>query len=156
MELALLADHTEAIDTLAAWYAREWEPYYGRQGPGDARADLISRCNRDQLPIGMVVFDRSRICGTAALDRDAITGLTPSVVGLLVAKNRRRKGVARMLIDGAGRITQNLNYDELFMSTAILGEMLLREGWSEQGEVDFLNGERGRVYVRSLARTRNA
>jgi GNAT superfamily N-acetyltransferase len=156
MEIALLADHTEVIDTLAAWYAREWEPYYGRQGPGDARADLISRCNRDQLPIGMVVFDGSHICGTAALDRDATTGLTPSVVGLLVAKQYRRKGIARMLIDGAGRLTQALDYDELFMSTSILGEMLLREGWSDRGEVDFLNGERGRVYVRALTGRRRA
>jgi GNAT superfamily N-acetyltransferase len=77
-------------------------------------------------------------------------------VGLLVAKQYRRKGIARMLIDGAGRLTQALDYDELFMSTSILGEMLLREGWSDRGEVDFLNGERGRVYVRALTGRRRA
>lgn len=53
-------------------------------------------------------------------------------------------------------LTQDLEYDELFMGTSIMGEMLLREGWSEQGEVDFLNGERGRVYVRSLTKRRKA
>lgn len=53
-------------------------------------------------------------------------------------------------------LTRALEYDELFMSTSIPGEMLLREDWGEQGEVDFLNGERGRVYVRALTGRRKA
>lgn len=91
MRVALLADHIGAIDMLAAWYEQEWGPYYGDHGPGDAAADLASRCNRDRLPAGLVAMDDDKIVGTAALGRDAASGLVPAVVGLLVVPEYRRK-----------------------------------------------------------------
>lgn len=154
MEIELLADHIGLVDTLVDWYRQEWEPYYGPRGPGNARADLVSRCKRDELPIGLVAIEGNSVCGTAALDRDATTGLTPSIVGLLVARDHRGKGIADALVDAAGRLALGLRYDELFMSTAVLGEMLVRKGWNERGEVEFLNNERGRVYVCSLTARR--
>jgi len=89
MNIGLLADHTEAIATLAEWYLSEWEPYYGVHGPGDAWADLTSRCNREKIPIGLVAIEGDRVYGTIALDLDVTTNLTPSVVGLLVLKQAR-------------------------------------------------------------------
>jgi GNAT superfamily N-acetyltransferase len=154
MRVALLADHTGAIDTLAAWYEHEWGPYYGAQGPGDAAADLASRCNRDRLPVGLVAMDDDRLVGTAALGRDAASGLMPAVVGLLVLPEFRRQGVAGALLDAAGQLANELGCDELFISTSILGEFLQREGWREKDDVDFMNGERGKVYVRSLSEVR--
>jgi GNAT superfamily N-acetyltransferase len=151
MKVALLADHTEAIDTLAAWYEQEWEPYYGARGPGDAAADLASRCNRDRLPAGLLAMDADTIKGTAALDRDVASGLAPAVVGLLVAQAHRRQGVAAALLDAAGQLASELGYDELFISTSIPGGWLRRNGWRERGDVRFMNGERGKVYVRSLS-----
>jgi GNAT superfamily N-acetyltransferase len=156
MEIGFLADHRGAIETLGEWYTQEWGPYYGEGGPGDARADLVSRCNRDRLPIGLVAIEGDRVCGTAALDRDATTGLTPSIVGLLVARDHRGKGIAGALIDATGCLARDLGCDELFVSTSILGEMLLRRGWTERGETEFLNKERGRVYVRSLTARRQS
>ena len=151
MKVALLADHTEAIDTLAGWYEQEGAPYYGAQGPGDATADLASRCNRDRLPVGLLAMDDDKIVGTAALDRDAASGLVPAVVGLLVVREHRRKGVAGALLDAAGKLAKDFGYDELFMSTSILGEFLQREGWREKRDVEFMNKERGKVYVHSLS-----
>jgi GNAT superfamily N-acetyltransferase len=149
-DIVLLADHAGCIDDLAARYETEWAPYYGDSGPGDARADLASRCNRDRLPIGLVAIEGERVLGAAALDRDVSTGLTPSVVGLLAAPEARGKGVARALIESAEGRARQLGYDELFISTSILHGMLLREGWLEKGDVEFLNGERGKVFVRNL------
>ena len=154
MEIALLADHVGVIDTLVDWYAQEWDRYYGSHGPGDARADLVSRCKRGELPVGLVALEGNSLCGTAALDRDATTGLTPSVVGLLVAKGHRKKGVASALLDATAGVARDFGYDELYMSTSILGEMLVRKGWSERGKVEFLNNERGGVYVCSLTARR--
>ena len=151
MEIALLADHAMAIDDLAAWYTQEWAPYYGAQGPGDARMDLASRCNRDRLPLGLVAIEDEQVVGTAGLDRDATTGLTPSVVGLLVAREFRREGVASRLLDAAERAARDLGYDELFMSTSILGDVLVRKGWIDKGEVRFLDDERGKLYCRPLS-----
>jgi GNAT superfamily N-acetyltransferase len=149
-DIVLLADHAGFIDDLAARYETEWAPYYGDSGPGNARADLASRCNRDRLPIGLVAVEGECVLGTAALDRDVSTGLAPSVVGLLVAPEARGKGVARALIESAEGRARELGYDELFISTSILHGMLVRQGWQEKGDVEFLNGERGTVFIRNL------
>lgn len=156
MHIALLADHAGRIDELAARYRAEWAPYYGDSGPGDARSDLASRCNRDRLPIGLVAIDGDRVAGTIALDRDAATGLTPSVVGLLVAPEARRQGIARSLIESAERLAHDLGYDQLFISTSILQDLLRRRGWQEKGDVEFLNNERGKVFVCNLATSESA
>ena len=151
MRVALLADHAGAIDMLAAWYEHEWAPYYGANGPGDAAADLASRCNRDRLPAGLVVMVDDKIVGTAALGRDVASGLSPAVVGLLVVPEYRRQGFAGALLDAAGQLANELGYDALFMSTSILGGFLQREGWQEKGDVEFMNNERGKVYMQSLS-----
>jgi GNAT superfamily N-acetyltransferase len=153
--VALLADHAGFIDCLVRWYEQEWQPYYGERGPGDARADLQSRCNRGRLPIGFVAIQDDRILGTAALDHDATTGRTPSVVGLLVGPDHRRRGVANEMIGFAERLARDLGYDELFMSTGILGELVRRRGWQELGDVQFLHDERGKVYMCPLTLSRS-
>jgi GNAT superfamily N-acetyltransferase len=155
LSIELLADHAAVIDDLVQWYEGEWEPYYGQQGPGDARADLESRCNRGRLPVGFVAVDNDRILGTAALDNDAATGKTPSVVGLLVAPDHRRRGIASALLEFAEHLGRDLGYDELFMSTTILGELVQRRGWQEQGAVEFFNDERGKLYVCPLPMSRS-
>lgn len=150
MKIALLADHVRYIDELAERYRAEWAPYYGDSGPGDARRDLVSRCNRDRLPIGLVAIDSDRVVGTAALDRDAATGLTPSVVGLLVVPEARRHGIAAALIESAEGLARELGYDQLFISTSNLQDLLRRRSWQEKGDVEFLNKEKGKVFVRNL------
>ena len=148
--IELLVDHPGVIDRLVRWCEREWEPYYGEQGPGDARADLESRCNRTRLPIGFVAVDDDQLLGTAALDNDAATGKTPSVVGLLVAPDHRRRGIASALLGYAEDLARSLGHDELFMNTTLLSELLRREGWQERGTAEFLNAQRGKAYVRNL------
>lgn len=135
---------------LADWYRLEWERYYGEHGPGDAEADLESRCNRDVLPVGLVAMEGDRVFGTAALDLDAATNLSPSVVGLLVNRDQRRRGVATTLLQSAERLAGELGYDRVYVSTTILGELLTRLGWQRSGEVEFINDERGSIYVREL------
>lgn len=150
LTIELLADHEAFIDELATWYEAEWAPYYGNSGPGDARADLLARCNRDRLPIGLVAIEDDRILGTAALDRDVTSGLTPAVIGLLVTPDARGQGVAAALIETAERLARELGYDEIFISTSALHSLLRRQGWQEKGEVEFLNDEKGKVFARDL------
>ena len=90
------------------------------------------------------------VCGTAALDLDPATNLTPSVVGLLVRRNRRRRGIATALLECAEGHARRLGFDHLYTSTAVLGHLLLRIGWQPFGEVEFLNNEKGSIYARKL------
>ncbi len=150
MVIELMSDHLEVITTLTEWYQSEWKPYYGKGGPGNARADLESRCNRDELPIGLLAMEDNQVLGTAALDRDVTTSLTPSVVGLLVEPTYRHRGIATALLNSAEDLTRRLGYQRLYISTTVLGEKLIQLGWEATGEVRFLNAERGSVYVRDL------
>ena len=68
MDIELLAEHAESIPMLADWYVSEWEPYYGVNGHGDARADLESRRNRDEIPIGFVVTEGGSACAMNTSD----------------------------------------------------------------------------------------
>ncbi len=150
MDIELLAEHSESIPKLVDWYMSEWEPYYGADGPGDARADLRSRCNRDEIPIGLVAVEDGEILGTAAVDIDAATGLIPSVVGLLVKPSQRRRGIATALLKRAESLARTLGYSRLFVSTAILGDLLVRMDWHSQREVKFASDELGAIYAKDL------
>ncbi|MEO1245133.1 MAG: GNAT family N-acetyltransferase [Pseudomonadota bacterium] len=150
MNIELLADHTESITTLADWYVREWGPYYGVEGPGDARADLESCCNTNTIPICMVAIDGSQLLGVVALDVDVATMLTPSVVGLLVAGEFRGQGVASRLLESAVSLAEELGYPRVYISTSVLDKHLLHSGWRLFGEVRFLNDQQGSTYVRDL------
>ncbi len=150
MVIELISDHVELIPSLADWYQSEWEPYYGTAGPGDARADLDSRCNQDMIPIGLVAIEGNKVFGTVALDLDVTTNLTPSVVGLLVGTDYRRQGIATALLGAAERLARQLEYRQLFISTSVLGDLLTRLGWKAMGDVQFLNAEQGVIYVLDL------
>jgi len=150
VNIEFLAEHPESIPLLVGLYETEWAPYYGADGPGDALADLTARCNRDEIPAGIVAVEKGEILGTAALDTDAATGLTPSVVGLLVRPSHRRRGVATALLQGAEALARRLGLARIFISTTTLGELLLRTGWRYRGDARFHDGERGVIYVKDL------
>lgn len=150
MNIELLADYPESIPMLADWYISEWEPYYGVNGPGDARADLESRRNRNEIPIGFVAIEDRAICGTAALDLDEATGLTPSVVGLLVARSQRGQGIATGLLESAESLARRLGYNHLYVSTTVLGDLLSRVGWYAHGKVEYINEQQGSIFARDL------
>ena len=150
MLIGKLSDHREVIPTLVEWFLSEWEPYYGADGPGDARADLESRCNRDAIPVGLVAIESDEVLGTVALDLDVSTNLTPSVVGLVVGQPFRRRGVATALLRAVEDLARRLGYRRIYVSTGALGALLTRLGWEVRGDVRFLNDEHGSVYVRNL------
>lgn len=151
MKVALLTDHPEVLPTLADWYQQEWKPYYGVEGPGDAHADLRSRCNTDEIPIGLVALMDNQIQGVVALDLDVATGLAPSVVGLLVAAEFRGRGVATRLLESITGLAKKLGYDSVYISTNVLGDYLLRTGWRLFGETRFLDDDAGSIYVLELS-----
>ncbi len=150
MNIALLTDHTDVIPTLVDWYLLEWEPFYGPAGPGDARADLESRCNREGIPAGLVAMEADQVVGVVALDLDTATNLTPSVVGLLVRHDQRGRGIATSLLQAAESLAKRLGFSRLYVSTTALGELLQRTGWHRYGVAEFLNDECGSIYARDL------
>lgn len=150
MRIDLLADHKNLLPTLQTWFEREWQAYYGSGGPGDAVADLRSRCNRGEFPSALVAIKGTTPLGVVALDIDVSTQLSPSIVGLLVDEKQRGRGIARQLIASAERLARSLGYQELYFSTTVLGSYLSRNGWESIGEVTFANEQEGLIFKKIL------
>ena len=85
--------------------------------------------------------------GTVALAQDLSTRLTPSVVGLFVVPAFRRQGIGAALINETARFAKRLNYNRLYLSTMVLDEFLLRNGWRKIDSVQFLDDQSGSVYM---------
>lgn len=151
VKIEYLCDHPEAISILSNWYDSEWAPYYGISGPGDATADLMSRCNRTTLPIGLVALDGERVLGTAAAGLDVSTGLAPSIIGLLVGQEHRGQGIAASLIAACEQAAASLGHRRIYISTGVLGKFLAHAGWQAMGgEIEFLDHSRGSVFAKDL------
>ena len=150
MKIEHLYDHPDAVSELARWYVSQWGPYYGDNGPGNARADLEARLSLEELPVGLVALEGGRVLATAALGLDVATNLAPSIIGLLVGQEHRGKGIGTALVEACLDVAGNLGLRRVYISTSVLGDMLERTGWHKMGEAGFLNDERGSVYVRNL------
>ena len=120
IQIALLADHPEALPILEEWFEREWEPYYGPDGPGDAAKDLLEACNRDGLPVALVAILGNEIIGTAALKAESVSThkhLTPWLAALLVKTEFRRRGIAGHLIGAVEEQAKQLGFRKIYVGT---------------------------------------
>ncbi len=133
LRLDLLADVPEAIPILEGWFVEEWAPYYGPEGPGDARSDLEACCRRDRLPVGVVARNAiGEVVGTAALKERSIDShvhLGPWLAALIVAAPHRRQGVGGTLVAAVEREARRLGFDALYTAASCLGDLLQRRGW---------------------------
>ncbi len=150
-----LADVTYTIPYLSELFVREWEPYYGRNGPGDATADLSSCCNRNALPVALVAMsDNGDVLGTAALKSDSVGAETapgPWLAALVVATRYRNLGIASSLVKGIENEARRLRYRSIYVSTDAAENIVKRLGWTRIDEQ--ANSLRGPVaiYHRQLA-----
>jgi GNAT superfamily N-acetyltransferase len=120
LHVELLADNPEALPILKEWFEREWAPYYGPEGPGDAHKDLHDSCNRDELPIALVAISDGEVCGTAALKVESVSThkhLTPWLAALLVLPEFRRIGFAERLIAAVEDKAKQLGFRYVYVGT---------------------------------------
>ena len=121
ISVQLLADHPEAMDDLERWFIREWEPFYGADGPGDARKDLSECCQRNEIPLAVIAFCERVLCGTAALRPTSVTThrhLTPWLAALLVSSEHRGRGVGGRLVQEIETRARDLGFKELYVGTS--------------------------------------
>jgi len=130
-EVLLLADRSDLVGNLAAAYEREWPGWYGRPG-NSAAADLVARLRRDGLPLGLVVVEAGRAVGACALKTDGgplEAGDLPWLGALWVDPARRRRGIARKLIERALVEAARLGFATLHASTREAMPLFHALGW---------------------------
>src|SRR2546423_11195906 len=93
MTIEYLADHPEAVSTLAEWQHAEW----GHTRPGDTVEKRASRLrdysNRDRIPLTVVALAAGSILGAASLiehDMETRMELTPCLAAGFVCGPYRR------------------------------------------------------------------
>lgn len=145
--LADLQDAQEALLVLERWFVREWSPWYGPGGQGDAKTDLAAACRSgDELPICLVALDDAdQVLGTASLKADGVgseLGFGPWLSALLVSQELRGQGIGSAIIEGIERRAASLGMPAVYCSTdsAIVGGLLKRRGWGRRGEAESLRG----------------
>lgn len=138
LRIELLADHSEAISTLATWFEAEWPSYYGPEGPGDARRDLLSFARREALPIALVAFYKDELCGSMTLKAaslDTHPHLGPWAAAGLIAPAYRRRGVGTALVEALEVLARRLGYSAIYSGTATARGLLERRKWERLEEL---------------------
>lgn len=149
IHISHLIDTPGASTILAGWFADQWGPNYGFEGPGNVNADLTACSERDHLPICLVARDDTRtLLGAAALRSYVDETEKAWLVGLLIGAEHRGKGVAPVLIDEILSNALRLGFDEIFTTTIAGAGLLEAAGWTLVGEKQTLRGQAS-VYRRN-------
>lgn len=154
-EIIYLADARDLIVPLAPLLIEEWEPYYGRQGPGDAEGDLNDCCNIDTIPLALVAIDEDReVLGTAALKARSIEThrhLTPWLTAMFVPERHRGHGIRVALVDAIEKDAVRLGYKRLYVNARGISGTMLENGWALLEDAEAEHGPI-EVYVKDLVR----
>lgn len=147
-----LKDNLSAIPILTQWFIEEWAPWYGPEGPGDAKQDLEECCRQEGLPICLIAFNESKtVLGTVALKSKSIGSKRsdgPWMSALLVSKSHRGKGVGTALIEAIEKEARRLDFTSVYCSTNTAEGTLQHRGWKTNGKAETL---RGSVYRLKLS-----
>ena len=130
--IGFLADHPEALSILESLFKTEWASYYGTNGPGDARKDLLAYSNRSLLPVGLVAFFGTEPCGVIALKSESIithSHLGPWIGAGIVKPQLRRQGIGAKLLSAIENVARDLEFEAIYSGTSTANTLLLREGW---------------------------
>jgi RimJ/RimL family protein N-acetyltransferase len=138
IETALLADHPQAIPTLAGWFLAQWPEYFAGRTPADLAQDFRLEANRAGLPIRLVAFSDGELAGTITLRERAIWTLPefqPGLGGLLVAEQFRSRGVGTELVRVGMKVAGEQGYERAYATTVSARGILERLGWKFVQEV---------------------
>lgn len=132
IKVAFLADHAEAVPTLAQWFRAQWPDYYAAQTPEAIVQGFYSQANRNGLPVRLVAFMNEAPAGTVVLRQRAVETLpdySPGLGGLFVAEPYRRRGVGTELVRAGMTVAREQGYESIYAGTVAARGLLERLGW---------------------------
>lgn len=148
-----LADHEDAIPTIARWHYEQW----GRKSPTrsveSAAARLRGHLCRDATPLTLVALAGDVVVGSAALIcqdmKDARPELSPWLADVFVDPARRRRGVASALVAALVEKARALGVETLHLYTPDQEKLYARFGFVVRERIDY-RGERVAVMALDL------
>lgn len=153
MQIDLLTDHPNYIDTLAPWLLAYWRPFLP-EDTLEMRIDkLVRHCNRDTMPLALVAHDGDHVFGTAALRTCDLPGyerLTPWLGGVFVGETFRGRGIGAKLCQAIEAITRTrFHLEEIYLFTLDKTQWYSNLGWSAYLSCEW-EGQPGTIMKKSL------
>ncbi|PPD45228.1 MAG: hypothetical protein CTY16_10470 [Methylobacter sp.] len=134
MNISLLTDHPEFIETLAPLVAKHWKPILTEETTESRVAKFRTHLNYDTLPIAWVAHSDTQVFGTAALRVDDLPGyehLTPWLGGVFVVPEFRKHGVGTALCSAVEQHAREIfGISKLYLFTLDSQELYKNLGWS--------------------------
>jgi GNAT superfamily N-acetyltransferase len=144
---AFLADHPEAVISVAGWLIDEWWPEKTKQAAEELVSALQQRASRDRVPIDLVALIGDQVVGVATIKPHELREQFPDFAnwlgGVLVDPKQRGQGVAAALAEHAAVVARSLGISVLHLQTDRLDGGLYRElGWEPWKQVEHEGSQR--------------
>ncbi|MGZ4969854.1 MAG: GNAT family N-acetyltransferase [Methylobacter sp.] len=140
MDIVHLADHKEAIPTLAQWFYQEWAYLHPDRTLLDVERLIGERTNTTKIPVALVAFEDGELLGTVCLkahDMDTLLDLAPWLAGLYVAAPWRRRGVGTALVSAIEKKSHELQIEKLYLYTPESEGFYSRLGWCVNEKTEY-------------------
>ena len=131
-EIALLADHPEAVSILTDWFVAQWPDYFAQRTPADIAQDFHAEANRNTIPLRLLAFVNGEMAGTICLREHAIQNLPeyrPGLGGLFVAAHHRGRGIGSELVQAGMQVAWSQGYERVYATTLAARGILERLDW---------------------------
>ena len=130
--IRFLADHPDAIPTLAKWFRAQWPDYYADMSQEELEQDFLEDASRDRLPIRLLAFESNELVGTIILrvqDNEMARAFQPELGGLYVLESHRGHGIATELVQAGMKVALTQGYETIYATTVVAAGILERLGW---------------------------
>ena len=131
MEIEHLAEHVDAIPTLASWVKNEW----GYLLPGVTLEELVSEFEKrttHKIPGTLVALEDGKAIGTASIvkyDMSTRRELSPWMASVYVVPEFRNRGIGSELVRAIVREAETLGLEKLYLFTPDRMDFYSRLGW---------------------------
>ena len=130
--LAYLADHPDAIPTLAGWHHTEWGALVRDWTLDAAEAELRSHTARRALSTTLVALSNGVLVGSASLleeDMPDFPPFSPWLASVFVEPGSRGLGIGGRLVAGVIEEARALGVERLFLFTTEARGWYEARGW---------------------------
>ena len=144
--IAFLADHLDAIPTLAKWFRAQWPDYHAAISDEEMEQDFLEDASRDRLPIRLVAFESSDLAGTITLRENGsemLPEFQPELGGLYVVESYRNHGIATELVRAGMQVAREQGFEIVYATTVAAAGILERLGWEFLQTVMYQDGPTG-------------
>ncbi len=139
-EIEHLADHVDAIPTLARWHHDEWESMTPELTVADRADRFRARARTGSVPTGFVAVVDHEVVGLACLvecDLESHAHLTPWLATVLVAPNHRGRGIGSALCRRVTEEARAFGFARAYLFTLDKEDLYRRLGWSNVEQADW-------------------